>query len=176
MNPEEWVVLARLDRSRGRIGELYATSFLGDARDFLGLEPVTLMGGKLVRPEIHHIQKARMHQGRLVLKFEGTDSISNAERLAGTEVCLRRRQLPQPRANEVYLADLVGCRMVDVTGARIGTIEGWESNGEYKFLLVAGGQGEFLVPFHRDLLCEIDIAERRVVARLPPGLEDLNAS
>ena len=47
---------------------------------------------------------------RLVFKFRGVDSMSDAEQLAGCEVRVpraERRQLPEP--GEYFQSDLIGC-------------------------------------------------------------------
>src|SRR5581483_7113940 len=76
----ERVTVARLLRPRGNKGELSAVA-LSDRRErFSSLRSVTVAGRVL------EVENAWWHQDRLVLKFRGIDSISDAEPLAGADV------------------------------------------------------------------------------------------
>jgi len=76
----EWVVIARLTRTRGNRGELAATSMSGREERFADLGVVTLFGaeGFPDSPQRRAVERVWRHGVRLVFKFEGADSISEA--------------------------------------------------------------------------------------------------
>ena len=51
-----------------------------------------------------------------MLKFQGIDSISDAERLAGFDVVLPASQRVTLDANTFYVSDLQGCVVVNLAG------------------------------------------------------------
>lgn len=118
------------------------------------------------------------HKGGIVLHFAGIDSISAAETLTGLIVAIPQSQRAPLEADEVYIGDLIGCMLVDVSGASpkiVGKIEDVDRTaGPVALLVVRRGAEEVLVPFAKSYLRAIDIPGRRVEMILPEGLVDLN--
>ena len=190
--PGDWVWLARIRRPQGRKGEVFAeilTDFpekFGERRQLWlfeeeavgvrAISPGADSGGARRVQLIHHW----LHKGGIVLHFAEADSISDAEKLAGMIVAIPREQRAELPEGEVYIADLVGCVLVDVAhpGApvAIGEIEDVERDvGPVPILIVRGARGEVLIPFAKEYLRRIDVDEKRVEMALPEGLVDLNA-
>lgn len=169
--------MARLERSRGRHGEMFATLFTSGPDRFQNLK-VVLVGpdGPLGGGARVAVENAWLHQGRLVLKLEGVDSISDAELLRGVEVCLPASERAPLDAGEVYLTDLIGCVLNDPSGVRLGQVEGWqEMPGAPLLLEVRAPEGDlFLVPFNRAICSKVDTQARVIEASLPEGLRELN--
>jgi 16S rRNA processing protein RimM len=116
------------------------------------------------------------HKGLLVLKFEGVETISDAELLVGAELQLPRRERAVLEPGWTYLSDLVGCKVFD--GEReIGAIEGVTFGaGEAPLLLVKGGAKlPYEIPFAEAYLEEVNLERKQIRMRLPEGLLDVNA-
>lgn len=175
---EDWVTIARLTRTRGNRGELAAVSLSNHAERFAGLREVTLMGaeGFPDDPRKLEVEEIWEHGSRLIFKFEGVDTISDAEKLCGAEVCVpfaERFALPE---GEYYHSDLVGCDVVDAaSGESFGKVVAFREEGGSGLLEVerAGG-GELLVPFSQSICVVIDCERKRIGVDLPPGLLELN--
>jgi 16S rRNA processing protein RimM len=120
-----------------------------------------------------------LHKGGVVLHFAGVDSISAAETLAGLVVAIPLAERAPLDDGEVYVADLIGCALVDVAGAEpvtVGEIEDVDRTaGPVALLVVRGAAGEVLIPFAKSYLRKIDLEGKRVEMALPEGLADLNA-
>ncbi len=118
------------------------------------------------------------HKSGIVLHFAGVDSISAAETLKGLTVAIPRNERAALAEDEVYVGDLIGCSLVDVTSAvpqAIGKIESVDRTaGPVALLVVRGPAGEVLVPFAKSYLRKIDLGAKRVEMALPEGLIDLN--
>jgi 16S rRNA processing protein RimM len=124
------------------------------------------------------VERVWYHKERPIFKFQGVDSISAAEALAGKDVCVPaedRLKLPE---GEYFFSDLVGCRVVDAaSGAQVGTVSGWQEIGPGSPVLLevdAGGRDPVLVPFASKLLKKIDVKGREIRVELPEGLAELN--
>lgn len=115
------------------------------------------------------------HKGRLVLKFRGVESISEAEALVGCELQVPRDQRTELEPGWTYVSDLTGCTVWD-GGREIGTIAGVQfGTGEAPVLVIRRGQEEFLVPFATEFLETVDAASQQVRMRLPEGMLTINA-
>lgn len=122
--------------------------------------------------ERYEIESAWFHSGRLILKFRGIDSISDAERLQGAEVRIPREQRAVLEPGEYYHSDLVGCEIIErSTGQSLGRVTAWEDYGGAGLLAVEGG---LLIPFAASICTHIDLRARRIFVDLPEGLKELN--
>ena len=184
---KSWVWLARIRRPQGRKGEVFAEILTDFPEKFAERRRLWLIdeeaagvradsGGPRSVQLVHHW----LHKGGIVLHFAEVDSISAAETLAGRIVAIPREQRAELAEDEVYIADLVGCVLVDMARADapvlVGEIEDVERGaGPVPILIVRGARGEVLIPFAKDYLRRIDLDQKQVEMALPEGLVDLNA-
>jgi 16S rRNA processing protein RimM len=192
---EPWVWLARIRRTQGRKGEVFADiltdfpekfaerkrlwllSYDGAARS-AGAHEADVRASREVELAAHWL-----HKGGVVLHFVGVDSISDAEKLAGLVVAIPRAERAGLGEDAVYIGDLIGCVLVDVAqrgeaGSEpvvVGEIEDVDTAaGPAPLLVVRGARGEVLVPFAQSYLRKLDVEGRRVEMALPEGLVELN--
>ena len=116
------------------------------------------------------VENTWMHGDHLIFKFQGVDTISDAEKLAGAEVSIPFEQRAQLPDDEIYQSDLIGCEVFDVTGRSLGVVTDFEETGGPPLLHV----GDLLIPFAKSICTTIDVANRKIVVDLPEGLLDLN--
>jgi 16S rRNA processing protein RimM len=193
----QWIVLARLLRPQGRKGELLAelsTDFperFSESPD-VWLAPEGFAGSEFAGPDAA-ATAARVadfwlpvgrNAGRIVLHFDGVDSIEAAEKIAGKEVVVpidRRVPLDEDAA---YIDDLVGCAVYDGE-TLLGTIESVEfpatPDGLRRLeeaaplLAIASVAGdEVLVPFAKAFLVSVDLPGKTIRMQLPEGLAEIN--
>jgi 16S rRNA processing protein RimM len=115
------------------------------------------------------------HQGRLVLKFAGVDSISDAETLRGAELQVPREQRAQLEPGWTYVGDLIGCVVFD--GDReVGTVQDVRFGaGEAPLLVVKAEAKEWEIPFAEAYLKSLDLERKQIRMQLPEGLLAVNA-
>jgi len=163
----EWVTIALLGRTRGNRGEITALP-LSKPERYQELREVFLFpaGAR------YELESSWFHDNRLILKFRGVDTISDAERLAGSEVRVPSSARMALEPGEYYESDLIGCEVVEQDGgAVLGRVTGWLATGGAGLLEVSGG---LLIPFARSICVAIDPEARRIVVDLPAGLKELN--
>jgi 16S rRNA processing protein RimM len=171
--PEErWVTLAILGKTRGNRGEVTAVGFSKPER-YPGLKEVFLFAPGAATGVRREVEEIWQHGERLIFKFVGVDSISDAERLVGSEVRLPFAERPEPEPGEYFESDLVGCEVVEASGNVLGRVTGWQDGGGPQLLIV---NGDLLIPFVRAICVQIDPEARKIVVELPEGLKDLNRS
>ena len=160
--------MALLGKTRGNRGEITALALSSKPQRYQALRDVYLFGAG----ERYEVETAWFHNGTLILKFRGVDSISAAEQLSGAEVRIPASQRTRLDPDEYFQTDLIGCEVIDRdTGTPLGRVTGWDDAGGAGLLEVDGG---LLIPFARSICVEIDPAARRIVVTLPEGLKDLN--
>lgn len=118
------------------------------------------------------IIRARPEKDDVLVELEGVSTREASDALRGSKVSVEREFLPEPDADELYLADLVGCTVVDPHGDTIGTITGTYDSGAQDVLMVETPRGERLLPFVEPMLVDVDLEARRVTYDAPPGMID----
>lgn len=169
MTPD-WVIVACVVRPRGIKGEVIAEAANWTAEQLQAFPRLVLLPGERTVT----LEHAFPHQGRMVLKFSGIDSVEQAETLRDTQLVIPRADRPTPPEGEVYFNDLVGCSVLDYkTGRELGTVRDYLEYGGPVLLQVMAGGKELLIPFVPAICKEYDLAERRILADLPEGFEEL---
>ena len=164
-----WVTIAVLGKTRGNRGEVTATALSDRPDRFQSLAEVWLFG----QGERFEVETTWFHEGVLIFKFRGVDSISAAERLARCEVRVPVAQRVALDEGEFFQDDLVGCQVIDrASGASLGVVTRFDESGGAGNLVV--GDTGLLIPFARSICVEIDPASRRIAVELPAGLKELN--
>jgi 16S rRNA processing protein RimM len=187
---QRWVTLARILRPRGNKGEVAAVLLTDFPERLTQLREVFLGDGKSTpRPAaVKACWLSQNHRGQAVFHFEGSNSISDAEKFRGLEVQIPFEQRVSLPAKHYFVADLIGCSVFEHPApysaanppVLLGTVRDVQFPGEgitgTPLLAVDTQQGELLVPLAEDICTRIDTAARRIDVVLPEGLRDLNVS
>ena len=168
-------------RTQGRLGEVAAEVLTDFPERFAVRLRLYALDARGQRRELR-LDGFRPHQGRLLLKFAGVDSISAAEELVGCEIQIPRSERAEPEPGSSYVGDLVGCAVV-VSGAAdkgaardLGTVaEVQFGAGEAPLLVVRRGEREYLIPFAQEYLRTVDVKAKRLEMLLPEGMLELDA-
>jgi len=181
----QWLLVARLIRPHGRHGALVADILTDFPERFHERSRLFLVPPERVGTSVREIRLENFWflRSRIVLKLQGIDSINDAESLRGFGVAVAAAERVPLDDGSVYVSDLVGCSVFDLNraGAVVGEIVDVERGSSSTDLLVVHlpgarkGQSEALIPFVREYLVRIELAERRVEMRLPDGLLEINA-
>ena len=176
---DEYITLARILKTQGRRGEV-AVELHSDVPDrFAEGMRLFALDGSGHRRQLQ-VEELWPHKGHLVLKFDGIDSISDAETLLRCELQVPQAERAELEPGWTYISDLTGCTVFD--GDReIGTVEDVQFGaGEAPLLIVRsksrGKQSaRYEIPFAEAYLAGVDLAARQVRMRLPEGMLEINA-
>jgi len=172
-----WAILARLVRPQGRIGEILADILTDFPERFAERKRLFLVSSETSPGPVREVTLERhwLHKGRIVLKFAGVDSISDAEALRGLLVAVPASERAELTDGSVYIGDLIGCEVIDLNAAKpVGVVAGVDREAGLLQVKTPGGE-EALVPFAKEYLVRMDVAGKRIEMRLPEGLLNINA-
>jgi len=167
------LLVGRVARVHGLRGEL-GVVLVSDEPDRLSPGREVWVEKEGQAPRLLRIASCRPHPPRLLVRFEGIESREDAEPLAGADLAVRF----DPSflsSGEYYPHQLEGMDVVTVEARRVGQVAGVVFAPGREFLEVReeGREGTRLVPFHGDIVKEVDLTRRIVLIDPPEGLLDL---
>lgn len=164
----EVVAIARVVKPRGLKGEVVAELLTDFPERFQGLEDVTAVvegtEPRQLKIEDHWFQK-----GRVILKFAGVDSIEEAERLRGVEICVAEEEAVRLAEDEYFDWQLIGCQVETLDRREVGRVREVMRTGGTE-LLVVEGEKEYLIPFAESICVHVDIDNTLIQIDPPDGL------
>lgn len=177
----EFVTIARVSKTQGRHGEVAATLLTDFPELFEKRKKLFALGGAAKPGSKDEAVRRRLdldghwfHKGMVVLKFAGVDSISDAEKLVGSEIQVPRSERATLGSDEFYVSDLTGCTVTD-SGREIGRVKDVQFGSGEAPLLVIEGEKEYLVPFAAAYIEKIALEQKRLEMKLPEGMLELDA-
>lgn len=117
------------------------------------------------------VEASRAYSDRLVLKLEGVEDASAADRLKGEWVLAPEGEVPALPEGEYYIDRLIGLEVEDESAGALGTVKDVVETGGVDLLVVEDQVGrELMVPLAREILKEVRPDEGKILVRLPEGL------
>jgi len=129
------------------------------------LEPGPVVLERNGKSTAHTVTHTRPFGAGLLLTIAGVDTREAAAALTHSEVRVERATLPAPATDEYFVADVVGCEVINHDGARLGVVDETFWNGAHDVMVVrtgAGDGGERLIPLVPDYVRAVDAAARTV--------------
>jgi 16S rRNA processing protein RimM len=172
-----YTVIAQIVRPQGRHGEVLADLLTDFPEKFSQRKQLWLSAQNTAAASEYTLEDFWFHKGRVVLKFAGVGSISDAEKLAGMLVQIPHGARSELEAGSFYVGDLIGSQVRDNSKNRVlGTIEDVEQNaGAAPMLLVRQNGNEYDIPFAEEFIVRFDAAAKILEMKLPEALLDVNA-
>ncbi|MDA8199636.1 MAG: ribosome maturation factor RimM [Thermaerobacter sp.] len=165
-----------IDRDPVRIGRIVGVHGLdGGLKVYPASDHVDTWALRLRRVwlqgEARTVRGGRTAGGQPVILLSGVTDRTTAERLVGADVFVAGEELPGLPPNEYYWHDLIGLRVFDVEGERVG-IATAVVRGAGDVLEVEGPRGRALVPL---ALAWVDVnpaGGRVTLRRVPEWVSD----
>ena len=172
-SPVEDIVIARVAKARGIRGEVACVVETDFPERFLSLEQVTLWMPDDKRLRLK-IENQWFHKDRVILKFEGYDTMNAAQTLAGGRLVIAEEDLEPLADGQFFEHQVIGSLAVTLSGRSLGRVTRLMRTGGTDVLVVESPDGrEQLIPFADDICTEIDVRAKRITIDPPEGLLDL---
>ena len=109
-----------------------------------------------VENEIMDIVSARVHKGQALIKFDGINSINDAEKLVGSIVYIDKNDV-ELEEGRYFIEDLIGMKVIDHdTGKEYGILKNVIQTGANDVFEVQGDR-VYLVPKIDDVVISTDL-------------------
>jgi len=165
----ELVAVARVVRTRGLKGEVVAEILTDFPERFDLLDWVTAVRESGERLDLK-IEKFWFQNGRVILKFDGLDTVESGETLRNVEICVPESEAVELEEGEYFDWELAGCKVETINGEVIGEVRELMRTGGTELLVVAGETKEYLIPFANAICVEVDIENKLIRVDPPEGL------
>jgi 16S rRNA processing protein RimM len=110
----------------------------------------------------HVIEDGRMHNNRVIVKFQDINSPEEAALLTGNFVGIPRSLLPVLEKNEFYWSDLEGLTVINKNGDVLGTVIYLMATGSNDVLVIKG-EKEHAIPYlPGDVILEINLEKKEI--------------
>ena len=157
--------VGRIGRAHGILGEatIEVRTDEPQTRFAIGAQLITDHGNLVVT-------SARVHNGILLLGFEGITDRNAVEKLRNT-LLYAEVDIDQPSENEddYHIQQLIGLTAVLADGSNYGTVADVLNLPAQDCLVIKTETGEVLIPFVRQLVPTVDL-DRKLIVVNPPEL------
>lgn len=164
------ILLGQISAPHGIRGEVMIASYAASPADIAAYGPLEDETGS----RHFELKVVRVTARGVIARIAGVADRTEAEKLKGVKLFVRRDRLPEPAGGEFYRADLVGLTAVDGTGQIVGDVVGIENFGAGDLVEIkpaTGGTTE-LIPFTVAFVPIVDIAGGRIVVNQPQSETD----
>jgi 16S rRNA processing protein RimM len=166
---EELVAIAKIVKPRGLRGEVVADILTDFPERFEGLGNVTGVAADGERTDLK-IEESWFQKDRIVLRFQGVDSVEAADKLRDLEICIPESAAAELDEGEFFDWQLAGCEVETIDGERLGTVREIMRTGGTEILVVENADKEYLIPFAETICPEVDIEGKKIKVDPPDGL------
>lgn len=163
------ITIGKVLKHRGLHGELKILPLTDFFERFLELKEVIL-----VSPDdydvICKIRKVRYQKGIVLLSFEGCNTVEEAKRFINWLIKIPKEQIKPLPFGSYYWHDLIGMKVYSNAGLLIGELIDIFHTGSNDVFVVKGRDKEHLIPAIREVIKNVDIANKRMTIHIIKGL------
>lgn len=169
------LAVARLRKPHGLKGDIVVFPLTADPEAVFAvgrsLWVIDLAGAVVGGPLV--VERSRAYHREWLLKFRGLDSRDALEPWRRSFLALPAGELAPPADDEVYLHELEGFALQLEDGTPLGLVSGLYELPAGLMIEVQGPRREFLLPYKREFVREVNREARRLTVVLPEGLVEL---
>jgi 16S rRNA processing protein RimM len=163
---EPSVVVGRITRPHGVHGEVAVLVISEVPERFRDGATVWTESGRALT-----VSASRSHGDRLLVRFEGLGDREQADALRGTLLVVPESASPELPEGSWWDHQIVGCAVETDAGRALGAVRDViHTAANDVWSVVDAAETETLIPVIADVIVEVDVAGRRIIAREVPGL------
>lgn len=160
-----------ISSTHGVRGEVKVFPTTDDVKRFKKLKEVIIDTGK--EEKILTIEGVKFFKQFAILKFKGYDNINDIEKYKGKSLFVERANAVRLQKDEYFIADLIGCKVVDEDEQPIGVLKDVLETGANDVYIVTGTEGkEILFPAIKECVLKVDVENELIQVHVMPGLLD----
>jgi 16S rRNA processing protein RimM len=163
------ILVAQAAGAFGVKGDLRITSYTEDPAALLRYGALKREDGSLALT----LTGGRVANGVVIAQAREVATREQAQALKGLRLYVDRRSLPEPEADEFYLADLIGLAVRSPAGVAMGQVRAVQNFGAGELLEIVPDDGSpsWWAPFTLAVVPEIRLADGLIIIDRPPEVE-----
>ncbi|MGI8908231.1 MAG: ribosome maturation factor RimM [Candidatus Sumerlaeaceae bacterium] len=177
--PDDLILIGRITKPQGNRGAVRMLPEFEPLEHFEGLKTSELLLRPTARSPLGaaeqqvHVEGYFLHGQFVILELEEAPDMNAAERLREMEVYVPRAQLWDLEPGHFLAHELEGFEVKDRDSV-VGTVKGIHPGSGHDFIIVrTAANREFLIPFAKTVVKEVDTNTRTIHVEMPPGLDEL---
>ncbi len=160
-----------ISSTHGVRGEVKVFPTTDDVKRFKKLKEVILDTGK--EDIILTIEGVKFFKQFAILKFKDYNNINDIEKYKGKSLYVERANAVRLQKDEYFIADLMGCKVVDEDETPLGVLKDVLETGANDVYIVTSPEGkELLFPAIKECVLKVDVENELIQVRVMPGLLD----
>ena len=169
MSAKPLVLVGQVSGGFGVRGEIKVTAYTADPASLRDYGPLLRADGS---PGLT-LTGTRVAKDALIGRAREVETKEQADALRGLKLYVPRDRLPDPEDDEFYLTDLMGLEVRNPEGVTLGKVRSVQNFGADDMLEItpATGGPTWYLPFTRDAVPELHLAQGWLVAVLPTEVE-----
>ena len=166
----DYLAVGKVINTHGVRGEIKVMPMTSDNSrfDYLLFVTVNWEG----QPKEFRVLGARYHKNFVLLKLNGIDTMTDAEKLKGQELLVQRRNARKLEEDEYFICDIIGLKVYE-NDQFLGVVaDVLETGSNDVYVIRNEGQEDLLLPALKSVVEEVDLEEKRMQVKVPEGLID----
>jgi 16S rRNA processing protein RimM len=167
------VVIARVVKARGIRGEVACVVETDFPERLSSLKEASVWMPDGTRRTLK-VEDHWFHNDRVIFKFEGYDTMTEARNLVGGRLVISEHDLKPLTDGEFFEHQLIGSIVVNSEGQNFGEVTRLLRTGGTDVLVVRSDDGsERMIPFADEICVSVDVNAKRITVNPPEGLLEL---
>ncbi|MDO4939784.1 MAG: ribosome maturation factor RimM [Lachnospiraceae bacterium] len=119
------------------------------------------------------LESVKFFKNMAICKFKGIDTPEDIQKFRNKDLMIDREDAIPLKKDEYFIADLIGCSVVDEDGKILGNVAEVFPTGANQVMEVKGGEKDFLMPFIKDCILRVDTDDKKIFVHVLDGLLDI---
>lgn len=168
---DDYFVIGDIVNTQGIKGEVRVIPCTDDESRFELLDSIFVeQKGKMKE---FNIENVRYHKQFVLLKLEGIDDMTAAEKLKGSVVKIPPEDALPLEEGEYYIRDLYDMEVFTDEGEKLGILSDILFTGANDVYVVKAEKGkDILIPAIKECILDVDVENKKMTVKLLKGLRD----
>lgn len=168
---DDYFVIGDIVNTQGIKGEVRVIPCTDDESRFELLDSIFVeQKGKIKE---YNIENVRYHKQFVLLKLEGIDDMTAAEKLKGSVVKIPPEDALPLEEGEYYIRDLYDMEVFTDEGEKLGILSDILFTGANDVYVVKAEKGkDILIPAIKECILDVDVENKKMTVKLLKGLRD----
>lgn len=161
----------RVIKTKGIRGMVTIYMDVDDPDRYEGMDALFIERKKDLIPLL--IEKLESSGNKATVKFEGIDSLEEAEKITACSIFLPIDLLPPLKGNQFYYHEVEGFEIIDQVRGSVGVIKEILDIPNNPLFVILKGEKEILLPVKDEVIIKIDRKKKEFHVKAPEGLIDI---